>query len=133
MPYTFDIDSTSRILRCRLNGRVTDDVLKKFFAAGSVHAVRVQPSAGVVDMSEVNLFEVSAQTIEELAKSAPAFNDPKLRRVVIASSPEIYGMMRMFEIQGEETRPNLHVVRTEREAWAILAVRKPRFEPLAMK
>jgi hypothetical protein len=37
-------------------------------------------------------------------------------------------MARMFELQGQETRPNLHVVRTEKEAWAILGVSKPKFE-----
>ncbi|HXJ16220.1 MAG TPA: hypothetical protein VNM68_03385 [Candidatus Polarisedimenticolia bacterium] len=130
MPYTFDFDHANRILRSRLSGRVTDAVLKDFFRIGSEHAARVQPSAGVVDLSEVTSFEVSAQTIEELAKLAPALSNWNPRRVVIASSPEIYGMMRMFEMQGEATRPDLHVVRTEREAWAILAVHKPRFEPL---
>jgi hypothetical protein len=42
-------------------------------------------------------------------------------------------MMRMFQIEGEAMRPNIHVVRTEREAWAILSVEKPRFEPLDLK
>jgi hypothetical protein len=39
-------------------------------------------------------------------------------------------MARMFELQGQETRPNLHVIRTEKEAWAILGVSKPKFEPV---
>jgi hypothetical protein len=39
-------------------------------------------------------------------------------------------MMRMFEMEGESTRPGLQVVRSERDAWAILAVRNPQFEPL---
>jgi hypothetical protein len=130
MPYTFDFDVTNGILRCRLNGRVNDEALSDFFRIGAEHAVRTHPGAGVVDLSEVTSFEVSASTLQHLAKAAPVLDDPDLRRVVIAPSPEIYGMMRMFEMQGEQKRPNLHVVRTEREAWAILAVRKPRFEPL---
>jgi hypothetical protein len=133
MPYTFDFDPTNGILRCRLNGRVTDTVLKDFFRIGSGYAISVHPSAGVVDLSGVTSFEVSSETIQELAQSTPVPQNPNLRRVVIASSRQIYGMMRMFEIQGEEMRPDLHVVRTEREAWAILAVRKPRFEPINMK
>lgn len=39
-------------------------------------------------------------------------------------------MMRMFEMEGESMRPGLQVVSSEREAWAILAVRNPQFEPL---
>lgn len=133
MPYTFDFDLTNGILRCRLNGRATDGDFKDFIRAGAECAVRTHPSAGVVDLSEVVSFEVSAQTILELAKLAPVLRDPNLRRVVIAPSPNIYGMMRMFEIGGEEMRPDLQVVRTEREAWAILAVQNPRFEPLDVK
>jgi hypothetical protein len=133
MPYTFDLDPTNGILRCRLTGQVTDVELKDFFRVGSEYAVSVRPSAGVVDFSEVTSFAVSAQTIEDLAKSAPVLPNPNVRRIVIAPPSEIYGMMRMFEIQGEDRRPDLHVVRTEREAWAILAVQKPRFEPLKVK
>ena len=130
MPSTFDIDLTNSILRCRLGGRVTDQLLKDFFRAGADQAVRAQPSAGVVDLSEVTSFEVSGKTIRELAKAAPVLRDPNLRRVIIAPDPRVYGMMRMFEMQGEEIRPNIHVVSTEREAWAILGVRNPRFESL---
>ena len=92
--------------------------------------IRAQPSAGVVDLSEVTSFNVSTPAIKALARSAPVLHDPELRRVVIAPSPGIYGMMRMFEMEGEATRPGLQVVRSEREAWAILAVRNPKFEPL---
>lgn len=130
MPYTFDFDSANRILRCRLKGLVSDEVLKDFFLAGSQYAIRTQPSAGVVDLSAVTSFDVSTPAIKALARSAPVLHDSELRRVVIAPSPGIYGMMRMFEMEGESMRPGLQVVRSEREAWAILAVRNPRFEPL---
>jgi len=132
MPYTFDFDLTNGILRCRLSGRVTDEVLKDFFRIGAQHAIRTHPTAGVVDLSEATSFEVSPQMIEKLAKSTPVLPDPNLRRVVIAPSPEVYGMMRMFEIEGEPTRPGIHVVHTEQEAWAILSVAEPRFFPLDM-
>src|SRR5690242_12824244 len=130
MPYAFDFDSANRILRCRLSGKVNDEVLNDFFQAGSEHAVRAHPAAGVVDLSGVTSFDVSTPAIKALARSAPVFHDPDLRRVVIAPSPGIYGMMRMFEMEGETTRPGLQVVRSEREAWAILAVRSPQFKSL---
>lgn len=133
MPYIFDYDLARGILRCRLSGQVTDDVLKEFFRAGAEHAVRMHPSAGVVDLAEVTSFDVSTHTIEELARTAPVLRDPHLRRIVIAPSAEIFGMMRMFELAGEQKRPNIHVVRNEREAWAILAVQKPKFEPFEAK
>jgi hypothetical protein len=130
MPYKFDFDLANGILRTRFKGRVTDEVFREFFQIAFEHAVRTQPRAGVVDFSGVTSFEVSAQAVKELATTTPVLRDPNIRRIVIASSPATYGMMRMFEIEGEQTRPNFHVVRTEREAWGILAVRKPRFNPI---
>ena len=130
MPYTFDFDSANRILRCSLSGGVNDQILKDFFQAGSRHAVHTKPAAGVVDLSGVTSFEVSTPAIKALAKSMPVLHVPDLHRIVIAPSPGIYGMMRMFEMEGEATRPGLQVVRSEREAWAILAVRNPHFDPL---
>ena len=130
MPFTFDFDLANGILRCRLTGRVTDEVLREFFGAGAERALRTHPIAGIVDLSGVTSFEVSARTIADLAATLPVLFGPGFRRIVIAPSPDVYGLMRMFEIEGEEQRPNLHVVHSEKEAWAILVVRNPRFAPL---
>jgi hypothetical protein len=78
LSYTFDFDLTNGILRCRLRGTVTDEVLKGFFRTGAQHAIRTHPSAGVIDLSEVVSFDVSAQVIEKLAKSTPVLPDPNL-------------------------------------------------------
>ncbi|MGH9689405.1 MAG: hypothetical protein ACRD5K_20260 [Candidatus Acidiferrales bacterium] len=130
MPYSFDFDLANGILRCQLSGNVTDQELKQFFRVGAGLAVRVHPAAGVIDLTEVNSFDVSTQTIRELSRVEPVLRDPDLRRVVIAPSPDTFGMMRMFELEGQDIRPEIHVVRTEKEAWAILAVENPRFQPL---
>jgi hypothetical protein len=130
MPYSFDFDPANGILRCRLAGVVTDDIVKDFFREGARVAGRTHPAAGVIDLSAVASFEVSAQALREQSKIPPAVSGPGLRRVVIAPSPDVYGMMRMFELEGEEVRPDIHVVRTEQQAWAILGVKNPRFEPL---
>ncbi len=130
MPFTFDFDLAKGILRCRLTGRVTDEEFKEFFRIGAERALSTHPSAGVIDLSEVDSFQVSTQTIEELAGTAPVLFGPRFRRIVIAPAPKIFGMMRMFEMKGEELRPNLHIVHSEKEAWAILVVRNPHFEPL---
>ena len=135
MPYAFDFDLTNGILRGRLSGRVTEEVMRDFFQVAFQHALRTHPSAGVVDLSEVTSFEVSPETIRQLAKSTPVLTDPEVHvhRIVIAPTPDLFGMMRMFAMQGEQTRPNLHVVRTEKEAWAILVVQNPQFKPLETK
>jgi hypothetical protein len=130
MPYHFDFDSAHRILRCQLEGRVTDAELKEFYRETEKYAAQFDPLGGIVDMSDVTSLEASPETIRELARSQPAMPNPDRPRVLIATSPPVFGIARMFELQGQETRPNLHVVRTEEEAWAILGVRKPQFNIL---
>jgi CheY-like chemotaxis protein len=129
MCYSFDFDRTNRILRFCLNGRITDELMKDFHEGMKEPARRAQPDAGVVDTSTVTSFEVSSQAIRELVAASPIMpND--FPRVVIAPAPNVYGLMRMFEREVRGTRPNFHVVRAEREAWAILDVQNPQFQSL---
>jgi len=128
MPYYFEFDSESRILRCRLEGRITDEALREYYRDVGKYSALTDSRASVLDMSSVTSLEITPQTVRELANSPPAIADPSRPRCVIAASAQAFGMARMFELQGQETRPNLHVVRTEKEAWAILGVSKPKFE-----
>ena len=130
VPHSFGVDWKRRILRCRIYGRVTDQDLKASYIGAYQHAFHLQSRAGVVDSSGITAFEVSAKVIRELATSAPALPGLNLYLITIAPSPKIYRMARMYEKWGKATRPNFHVVRTEQEAWAMLAIENPRFEPL---
>ncbi len=130
MPCSFDIDWKHRIIRCRLHGHVTDNDLRQLYTTGYKLVFRTQPVASIVDGTDGHSFEITPGMIRELAKAAPVLPEPNVCRVIVAPSPDFYGMARMFEIQGEATRQNLHVVRSEKEALAILAVQNLRFEPL---
>ncbi|HXX46236.1 MAG TPA: hypothetical protein VEJ38_16020 [Candidatus Acidoferrales bacterium] len=130
MPYDVAIDRKNRILRARFHGHVTEDDLAHFVRNGHKHVPTPGPVAAIVDMSGASSFDVSAATIGLFAKVPPIIPDPNMVRLIIAPSGEVYGMSRMFELQAEHIHPNLHVVQSEREAWAILAVQTPQFEPL---
>jgi hypothetical protein len=130
VPYHFDFEPTHKIARGRFEGRITDDELKKFYRESGAYFKKNKAHAGVSDLSGVTSFEISRETILQLASSDPALPDPKAIRVVIVPLPSLYGLARMFEITGERTRPNLHVVKTEQEAWAILGVWEPKFGPI---
>jgi hypothetical protein len=127
MPYKFDFDLNSKVIRARVSDVVTDETLKEYYASASRYG-RLNPTfSGICDMSAVSFVAVSSRTIRELAKLPPAVPNPDIPRCIIAGSPAMFGMARMFELEGGATRPNLHVVRTEREALAILGITKPRF------
>lgn len=130
MPYRFDFDPKKKIIRARFAGRVTDEELKAYYREAAAQVKSTGAQAGLIDFSKASLLEVSRETVLELAAREPALADPKATRVIVAASPAIYGMARMFELSGEGTRPNLHVVRTLEEAWAILGVWNPEFHSL---
>jgi hypothetical protein len=133
MPYHFEFDSVRRILRCRLEGRITDEELTEYYRDLEKYSVQQDPLGGILDMTAITSLDVSPNTIRELAKSPPAMPNPGRPRVVIATSPTVFGIARMFEMQGQETRPNLHVVRSEKEALAILGVTETKFDPIQPK
>jgi hypothetical protein len=128
MPYLFEFDETNGLLQGRLYGRVTSEELKEYYQAGLKCVAVKQPRAGITDMTGITLFEVSSQTIRDLASLPPVIANQDLLRVIVASSPDVFGMARMFESHGEATRPNLHVVRTCKEALAIVGVQEPKFQ-----
>ena len=130
MPYHIDFDSTNRILRARFEGRVTDDELKEVYRFGQENVTRFDPQSGINDFSGVTTVAFSSETMRDLARSKPIMPDPSRLVVFVAPAPHLFGMARMFELQGAESRPNLHVVRTAAEAYAVLNVREPQFQPV---
>ncbi len=127
MPYHFDFDLSNKIIRCRFDGLITDDTLKEFYATASKHGALNPTFNGILDTSGVTVVNLTSKTIRELAMQPPAFPDPDIPRIIIAGSTELFGLARMFDLHGSATRPNLHVVRTEREAFAILRIKDARF------
>lgn len=130
MPFQFDFDSGHKLLRCRFTGRVTDDELKEYYRAATRYTVQTDAVAGLADFSAADAVQVSPQTVRELASLPPVITDVSRVRCIIAPTNKVFGLARMFELQGGPTRSNLHVVRTLKEALAILGVREPRFEAL---
>jgi hypothetical protein len=129
-PFRFEFDSTNRILRAAFWDVVTDDDVTSFYRMLAEQSVALDPLAGILDLSGVTSFEVTVHTIRHLAWSEPAMPHPNRPRFIIAGSSHIFGMARMFEFEGESSRPNLHVVRSSREVWAILGIDEPQFEHL---
>lgn len=107
-----------------------DEELKEYYLAAGKHVAQTDAASGITDFSAADSVDVSAKTIRELASLPPVMTEHSCIRCVIAPSDKVFGLARMFELQGGPTRINLHVVRTMKEALAILGVQKPKFEPI---
>jgi len=128
MSYCFDFNSRYGVLRCRLEGDISDDVLKQCYKLAGEYAALTSPNVGIVDFSSVAAFNVSAQTVRDLAHSTPAIAGHLPRFIVVPD--HIYGLARMFQQCGDETRPHLHVVHSLAEAHAFLGIEEADFQPL---
>jgi hypothetical protein len=131
MPYWFDYDSSHQILRGHVDGVTGDEDLLRYYSAARTVFERLQPRSAITDFSGVTAFDVSANTIRQLAAAPPALAKVEVPRFVVAPQPNVYGIARMFQQLGQETRPSLVVVRSADEAYAALGVATPRFEPVA--
>lgn len=130
--YGFEFDTENGLLRVHVTGDVSDAELRTIYDAIGKCVERVQPRSGIVDFSGVTSFRVSAQTIRALAASKPPMPDPKAPRFVVAPADHVFAMSRLFEMEGERTRPSLRVVRTIEEAYEALGIREAKFNPVGL-
>lgn len=130
MSVHFDFDPANKILRCRIEGPLTNQVLRETYELIDKYAAMTMPRAGIFDLSAVTSVDVTAHEIQVQAARPPALPDPDRPRFIVAPGDPAFGMSRMFQLLGESTRPNLHVVRSLDEAYALLGISEPRFEPV---
>ena len=112
-----------------LHFQVTDEDFRNYYSDEAKYLALTKPGGGLLDFSMVTSFDVTPAIIQHLTNLAPVLTNQALPKVLVAPVPAVFGMMRMFEILGDRTRPNLHVVGSEEEAWAILGVREPQCGP----
>jgi len=128
MGFRFEFDRANKILRLRVEDRVTDESLAECYGAARKYASATDASAGIWDFSSVTEFAVSTDLVCQLADQEPVL-EPTRPRCIVAPTPIVFGMARMFQILGEPTRPLLKVVHTMDEALPALGTH-PHFEPL---
>lgn len=132
MPYSFYLDSDNGIALARFTGRVTDELFAEFFRGGGRRAfASLRFRRSLIDFSDVTSFEVSPGIARTIAWEPPIDADASRLRVIVAPESHVFGTCRIFASQGEDTRPNLHVVRSLAHAYVILGVVQPKFEPIA--
>jgi hypothetical protein len=129
--FEFAFDSTNKILLARFEGQLTNEAAAKYHDALGRNWRATGALAGIWDLSAASDFAISSDFVRSLAARKPItpglINHP---RFIVAPVTAAYGLMRMFQISGELSRPLLHVVRTVDEALAGLGVKSARFEPL---
>jgi hypothetical protein len=127
---TWDFEPIHRILRSTFVGRVNDEDLMNHQRMAAMLVEALDPLAAIIDLSRADPFEATPTGMRHLAKLPPPMPKVDRPRVVVAPLDHVWGLVRIFQIEGEVTRPSLHVVRTVSEAWHIIGVEESqaRFE-----
>ena len=129
IPFHFEFDPENKILRASFHGQVTDDSIKHFYQTVSSRVAANDFRASIVDFSDAISFHVTRDAIRDLAALPPADPVVSRLRVIVAPNTLIYSLARIFQVIGKGTRPNLHVVRKLSQAFGLLGVAVPRFQP----
>ncbi|MGA9979012.1 MAG: hypothetical protein WBQ08_10330 [Candidatus Sulfotelmatobacter sp.] len=128
MGCVLDFDARSAVLRVTVEGVVTDKSLLECYATVTKYFASHPPCRGILLFSHTK-FEVSSNVVKRLASGASAF-PAGFMRVFVTPTDVVYGTARMFQILAEKSRPDLHVVRTLEEAYKLLQLESPEFNPV---
>jgi hypothetical protein len=128
MPVDFELDASTKIVRARGAGTLSDaDLLAQRRRMESlIGSGRVDGEWAVIaDFSGVTSMDgVTSQAVRRLAQESPW--PAHAIRVVVVGSDEAYGLARMYQAIGDRRTEGMAVVRTPDEAEAYIAEERAR-------
>jgi len=132
MGYLFEADPQHNLLRCIWEGVVTDELLWEQYCAAKALVASHTLYRCINDFSGATRFDASSTIIERIARTPPIFGGAGTILIIVAPKDLMFGLSRMFSTLSEPTRPNVHVVHTEEEAYALLGITSPQFSPISV-
>jgi len=129
MPHHFEFDDEHKLLLVVMEGDVDGAEIVKIDEELRARIIRMQPSAGISDLSRVRNFNVPAQVMRSAALQAAPYS-AETPRFIVAPSDLIYGMSRMDELVANRPAGKLEVVRSREEALKRLSISNPTFQVL---
>jgi hypothetical protein len=130
MKVRFEFAPGPRVLRGVFEGVLDDAALRQGYSDARRYIAATDPAAGIWDLSGVSSFEITPDTVRDLARTQPAMGVVTAPRFVVVPSDLAFGMARMFQEIGDATRPQLFVVRSLEEAYQRLKIAPPKYEPV---
>jgi hypothetical protein len=132
MAYRFEFDSEHKILLAIVEGDIHGSDIAEMNKTLGQYAAKLNPTSGIGDFSGVTSFNVSSEAMRSAAQMPPAYKNPT-PHFIVAPHDLTFGLLRMFQIIGEATRPKVQVVRSRAVAYAALGVENPRFEKVVLE
>jgi hypothetical protein len=106
MPHHFEFDFEHKILLTVMEGEIQGPEIQTIDQDMRARIVRMQPAAGISDLTRVTNFNVPAEVMRSAALQPSPFL-PETPRFIVAPTDVLYGMSRMYEPGGRS--PAWHV------------------------
>jgi hypothetical protein len=121
-----DLDPAARVVRVTVDGVLTDQLLLETYSILRQVVSGNGPYSGIFDFSHVAEDCVSSEGIKLLAGEALTILSGRLR-VVVAGTPSLHALFRMYEMNRDGMHEDLQVVGSVDEAYRMFGVRPEDF------
>jgi hypothetical protein len=128
MPFTLTYDPTQNVLLVTFGATLTRETHLAMVAAVRAFVARHGPAHAIADFGAVRDFRLDVEYVRNLAHTQAVLAGQK--RVMVAPTDEIFGMMRLFAVHQSSTGDAAFVVRTRAEAFDHLGLVAPDFQPV---
>jgi hypothetical protein len=125
LPKDLKIDPQLKLVHSIYYGELEDRDLSEQRFQISNHPDFRPDFSYIIDLTGVTKLKVSTSAVRDCATSPSLFVRDAVR-VLVAPADAVFGMSRMYQMLAEETRPNLHIVRTLEEAYKVVGISSDR-------
>jgi len=126
MPCHFEFDKDNQVLCTVLEGKYSFSDFLSSREETQRQIVERKPFAGIWDFSEVTSYDVTPTEARQMA-ATPSVYPADTAQFFVAPTDYVYGMLRMFQVFSEHTRPGLRVARTRAEVHKALGIQEMKF------
>jgi hypothetical protein len=131
MPYRFEFDAVHKVLMVVLEGKVPGWEVEKYHQQMPLQIERLNPAALICDYSAVTHLDISAGAIRELAHKDHT-RPESLHRFIVAQTPHIFGLARMYTLYADRSSEALQSVHTRAEALTALGLGDLQIQPVTL-
>ncbi|HTM35520.1 MAG TPA: hypothetical protein VL156_02125 [Terriglobales bacterium] len=122
MGFRFEFDPANKILMTRMEGELTDDLVREADVGIRKHLSESNPLIHIVECSSVTKFSMFAESVRYLARRERVLKGMNCRRFFVMPSTVGFGLARMFQIAGDPHYESVTIVRSLDEVRQMLNV-----------
>jgi hypothetical protein len=128
MAFTFHFDHGHKVLLVRFGRALTKDGLDSLVAAARDFAASWGSCSGIIDFSAVEQVDLDVPYLRSFGASVRVMRGAQ--RILVAPQDHVFGVLRMYGLHQASLGDEPMVVRTLQEAFDLLGLKNPDFQPI---